>query len=329
MDRPLTVGLLGDVMLGRGVGAALERVPPEGVWGPELRALCRECDVVIGNLECCLSERGSPTERVRGKPFFFRGPPSAVAALGAIGMRAAGLANNHALDYEAQALEDTLGLLAGAGIVAAGAGSDEAAARRGRVIEAGGLRVGLIAFSDHPREFAAGAARPGIAYCELDWGVPDWLGTEIERLGEECDAVVAFPHWGPNLTLEPAPWQLQAASELAAAGADLVAGHSAHCFHGVGWSERGPIAYDLGGAIDDYDRSDRRARLDAGLMALWRPGGAEPELELVGLHLDHCHAALSVGEHADWIAGRLEGACASLGTVVERVAEGRFRIAPC
>ena len=44
-------------------------------------------------------------------------------------IRAAGLANNHALDFGADALEDTLELLDAAGIVAAGAGFGLDAAR--------------------------------------------------------------------------------------------------------------------------------------------------------------------------------------------------------
>src|SRR5947207_11291562 len=103
-------------MLGRGVAGRLTEDPPEDVWAPELRDLCRSCDLVICNLECCISTRGAPTERVRGKPFFFRGPPAALESLAAIGVGAAGLANNHALDFESEALADTLELLAEAEI---------------------------------------------------------------------------------------------------------------------------------------------------------------------------------------------------------------------
>ena len=82
-------------MLGRGVAKALPASAAE-VWEPELRALVRRCDLVVCNLECCISERGRPTELVAGKPFFFRGPPSALEALTAISVDAAGLANNPA-----------------------------------------------------------------------------------------------------------------------------------------------------------------------------------------------------------------------------------------
>ena len=135
-----TIGLLGDVMLGRGVAEHLAEVPPEDVWSAELRELCLDCDLVIGNLECCLSERGDPTTRIRGKPFFFRAPPRAVESLRAIGVAAVGLANNHALDFGDCALLDTLELLGEAGIAAAGAGTE--GGPRG-VVRFTGARPGL------------------------------------------------------------------------------------------------------------------------------------------------------------------------------------------
>ncbi len=52
------------------------------------------------------------------------------------------------------------------------------------------------------------------------------------------------------------------------------------------------------------------------------------ELELVGLKLKLGHTGLARDADAEWIAVRLHSACAELGTRVERVAEGRFRISP-
>ena len=42
-------------MLGRAVGKRLAEAPPEEVWAPEVRELCRSCDLVVCNLECCIS----------------------------------------------------------------------------------------------------------------------------------------------------------------------------------------------------------------------------------------------------------------------------------
>jgi poly-gamma-glutamate synthesis protein (capsule biosynthesis protein) len=310
-------------MLGRSVASRLADGPPEDLWAPELRELCGSLDLVIANLECCISDRGSVTKRVREKPFFFRAPPKAIDSLRAAKVGAVGLANNHALDYEAEALIDTLDLLEEAGIAEAGAGHDLRSARMATTIEAGDARVGLVAVTDHPAEFAAGEAQPGVAHVDLRVGLPDWLRVELAGARERCDWLIAFPHWGPNMTSEPARWQRDAADALQDAGADLVAGHSAHVFHGVGWGPRGPVAFDLGDALDDY-RVDVRLRNDLGLMAIWRPGDPERELELVGLELDFCLTRIAAGPAAEWIAERLDRACGELGTTVERLSESRF-----
>jgi poly-gamma-glutamate capsule biosynthesis protein CapA/YwtB (metallophosphatase superfamily) len=323
---PSAIGLLGDVMLGRQVADELSRIAPEEVWSPALRALVEdECSGVVCNLECCLSRRGERTQRIPGKPFFFRGPPEAVQCLQALGVRVASLANNHALDYEVDALADTLKLLGGAGIATAGAGPTVEAARRPAVVEMGDARVSLVAASDHPSAFAAGPHGSGIAWADLRAELPEWLTEELARAREAADLVIAFPHWGPNMSPAPARWQRRRAADLLAAGADLVAGHSAHVFHGVGRGSGGqPILYDLGGAMDDY-AIDSELRNDVGLLALWRPGG-DPDVELVALHLRHAHADVAAGPEAEWAASRLARACRRLGTTVDRTAEARFTL---
>jgi len=325
MSRGTAIGLLGDVMLGRGVATELVCRRPEELWDPGLRTLAASLDLMLCNLECCLSSRGRPTTRIPAKPFFFRGPPAAVGALRAVGVRAVGLANNHALDFGPQALADTLASLGEAGIAAAGAGHGPGASRRAAVVSAGDVRVGLVAVADHPAEYAATPRAWGIAYAELRAGPPDWLVREIAAARERCDVVVAFPHWGANMTTRPVAWQRDVAAMLQAAGADLVAGHSAHLFHGVGWTSRGPVLYDLGDALDDYS-TDPVRRNDLGLLAIWRPGTGDDQLQLVGLRLEYARTRLAAGADAEWIAARLGRACGKLGARVERIGEEIFGV---
>jgi poly-gamma-glutamate capsule biosynthesis protein CapA/YwtB (metallophosphatase superfamily) len=319
----MKIALLGDAMLGRGVGDELRSRAPESVWSPELRELALGWDLVVCNLECCISQRGQPTSAIPRKAFFFRAPTAAVGSLRALGVRAVSLANNHALDYGEHALADTVELLGRAGIAAAGSGLGQEAARRGAIANVGGGRVGLLAVADHPREYAARPEAWGVAFADLRHELPDWVGTELERLRHETDAVIAFPHWGPNMTTEPAAWQRTRAAELLA-GATLVAGHSAHVFHGVERHPGGFAAYDLGGAVDDY-AVDSVLRNDLGLVAVWTPDGAG-ELELIGLRLHYAYTELAEGEDADWIAARLAAACGQLGSTVRRVADDRHLV---
>jgi poly-gamma-glutamate synthesis protein (capsule biosynthesis protein) len=249
----------------------------------------------------------------------------AVESLEAIGVDAVGLANNHSLDFGPEALEDTLHHLVSAGIATAGAGPDEERARRGVIVTAAGKRLGLVAVSDHPREFAAEQGRSGIAQANLSKGAPEWLLAELHRLRPQCDFLLAFLHWGPNMSTRPARWQRRLAAELLAEGADMVAGHSAHVFHGIELFGNGLAVYDLGDALDDY-AVDQELRNDLGVFAVWHPDADPPQLELSGLRLDYCRTRIAKGADAEWIAGRLERACADLGTSIERVSEQRFVI---
>jgi poly-gamma-glutamate synthesis protein (capsule biosynthesis protein) len=308
----VTVALAGDTMLGRRVAAALERDGPASLFAPEVVAVAQEADLRVLNLECCISERGEPWPDPT-KPFFFRAPPAAVEALVLLGVDCVTLANNHALDFGPRALLDTLELLDAAGIVAVGAGAGLEQARAPAVLEAAGLRVAILGATDHPRAYAAGPETPGVAYAELERGVPDWLRDGVAVARAAADALLVTPHWGPNMRSEPARFVLGAADELLAAGATLVAGHSAHVFHGV----RGPVLFDLGDFVDDY-ATDPVLRNDLGLLFIVTLAGGRPErLEAVPLKLEHCHTRLAEGDDAASIRRRFRSACARLGTEVE------------
>lgn len=308
----ITLALAGDTMLGRGVAETLSSAPPESLVAPEVVAAAREADLFVLNLECCISERGSPWPDP-GKPFFFRAPPAAVRTLTHLGVDCVTLANNHALDYGEEALLDTFAHLEAAGIRWVGAGGTLERARAPVVLEARGFRLAVLGVTDHPADFAAGPGSPGVAYADLREGVPAWLAEAVAAAGAEADAVLVTPHWGPNMVPEPVPHVRRAAEELVEAGATLVAGHSAHVFHGA----RGPVLYDLGDFLDDY-AVDPVLRNDLGLLFLVSLDADGPRrIEALPLKLDYCRTRLAEGEEAAWIRRRFREACAAMGTAVD------------
>lgn len=307
----MKLALAGDTMLGRTVAERLATAPPDRLFADEVVAVAREADLFLLNLECAVSDRGEPWPNPF-KRFFFRAPPIATATLRYLGVDCVNLANNHALDFGADALLDTLHHLSAAGIAWVGAGPDERTARMPAVIERAGLGVGIIGVTDHPSEYAAGADHPGVAYADLSAGIPGWLPDTISGLG--TDIVIATAHWGPNMTAKPARYIRAAAAAFRAAGATLVAGHSAHVFHGV----RDAILYDLGDFIDDY-ATHPRLRNDRGLLFLvtFDDRDRKPaRLEAVPIALDYCFTRLADPDESDWIADRFRRVCAAFGTEV-------------
>jgi poly-gamma-glutamate capsule biosynthesis protein CapA/YwtB (metallophosphatase superfamily) len=310
--RAVKLALAGDTMLGRKVAERLELEPPESLVAPELVAAASEADLFILNLECCISERGEPFP---GRVFHFRAPPLAVETLAHLGVDCVTLANNHALDFGPEALVDTLHHLQAAGIAPVGAGADRGAARAPVMLEAKGFRLAVVAVTDHAREYAAGTDRAGVAFADLGGGdLPPSLTQAIGGL--EADAVLVTPHWGPNMAIDPVPHVRAAASALLEAGATLVAGHSAHVFHGVAPG----VLYDLGDFLDDY-RVDRKLRNDLGLLFLVDLSG--DRLEAIPLKLQFTHTRLANGADAAWIERRFVAACAHLD-VEAAVDDGRL-----
>ena len=304
----VTLALAGDTMLGRGVGAHLADHRVRDLFGDALLEVVRGTDGMVLNLECCVSARGRPWP---GRVFHFRAPPRAVEALTLLGVRCLTLANNHALDYGYEALLDTLDLVRAAGIAVAGAGADEAEARAPARVTVGGQPLTVVGVTDHPEEYAAAADRPGVAWADLPAGVPGWV-TEAVATGRRTGAVLVMPHWGPNMTREPRAHVRAAARTLVAAGATLVAGHSAHVFHGAA----APVLYDLGDFLDDY-ALDRRLRNDLGVLWLVTlDGGRLARAVAAPLRLDYAHTDLATGDDARWVERRMRRACAALGSGV-------------
>jgi poly-gamma-glutamate capsule biosynthesis protein CapA/YwtB (metallophosphatase superfamily) len=318
----LTLALAGDTMLGRGVAERLSSAPPTSLFSEEVVEAARSADLFVLNLECCISERGEPWP-TPGKPFFFRAPPVGVEALAHLGVDCVTLANNHALDYGYEALLDTFRYLDSAGIECVGAGADVASARAHSLLEAGDEKVAVLGVTDHPQDYAAAPDRPGVAFADLRAGVPAWLGDSIRDARGSSDVVLVTPHWGPNMRADPVEWVAAAAPDLKGAGADVVAGHSAHVFQGVD----GSILFDLGDFVDDY-AVDPNLRNDLGLLFFASLEGRRVErVEALPLKLEYCYTGVADGEDRRWIEDRFARACGAFGAEVH-MEEGRLVVAP-
>jgi poly-gamma-glutamate capsule biosynthesis protein CapA/YwtB (metallophosphatase superfamily) len=309
----VSVALAGDTMLGRGVAARLAADPGHELLAAELVAIAREADLFVVNLECCISDRG---ERVRDpeQGFFFRAPPVAAERLAELGVACVTLANNHVLDFGRDALLDTLEHLRAAGVAAVGAGPDDAAARTPVVLTGGGLRVRVVAATDHPSAYAAAPGRPGIAFADLlHEGIPEWL-RESAVPGPDADVVIVSPHWGPNMRARPVAHVRRAAAALEVTGATLVAGHSAHVPQGP----RGRTLFDLGDFIDDY-AVDSRLRNDLGLLWLVTLDAGGPlRVEGVPVKLEFAHTRPASHVEATLLLALLEERCEAVGSSVRR-----------
>jgi poly-gamma-glutamate synthesis protein (capsule biosynthesis protein) len=226
-EAPLTLVLVGDVMLGRGVALALD-----GDWGAAFAGVRpwldepsshtgQERTVVLANLESPLT--GLP---YAGDGYDLRAPPGALAALHAAGIDAVSLANNHALDAGRSGLRETESALREAGIVA-------------------WLEAMPVTVVQEPRV-------RGIAFDDTVTGLDLQAAAHaVAGLARGAQAVVVSIHWGGQYQAAPTARQQAIAATLAESGATVIAGHGPHALQRVEWVDETLVAYSLGNFLFD------------------------------------------------------------------------------
>jgi len=304
---------VGDVMIGRLVNERLKHAPPRYPWGNVLPVF-RSADVRICNLECVIADSGSPWTP---KVFNFRSDRKNIRVLQAAGIDAVSLANNHSLDYGYDALLEMLPLLDHAGIKRAGAGRSLEEAMQPGVLTAGGMRIGLISFTDNEPRWEADAACPGVFYAPVD--LADSRAMRLLQLVSEARAqtnlVVVAAHWGPNWGYQPQPHHIPFAHALVEAGADIIFGHSCHVFQGIELYRGAAIMYGCGDFVDDY-RVHEVERNDQSFIFVVEV----QDRQIVRLELRptvitrHFQVRLAREAEAVEIAAKMQALCAELGT---------------
>ncbi|MGI9016775.1 MAG: CapA family protein, partial [Euzebya sp.] len=200
-------------------------------------------DIAVINLETPISTLGTPAE----KTFAFRADPALATALSQAGVDVVNMANNHGLDYGHAAAEQTRSLVAAAGMQAVGYGTDADSAYSPALFDVGGRTVAVVGLTRvlPTIDWAATGSRPGMASAyDLQAAV-----TAVRQAAAVADHVVVTIHWGRERYTCPDGDQLALASALAAAGADVIAGHHSHVLQGVQQIDDTLVAYSLGNFV--------------------------------------------------------------------------------
>ncbi len=296
--------------------------------------LLRGADVAIANAESPISDGGTPFPL--WKDYAYVAPAESARAIADAGFDVLALANNHAVDDGADGLADTMALAARAGMATIGAGRDAAEARRGLVVDVGGLRVGLLAYCERQLlwdvyvDLYARSGHPGAAVA----AEPD-LERDVARLRARADLVVVSFHAGDNYA-RPTPSQLAWARRAIDAGADLVVEHHPHVAHPVAMYRGRAILLSLGnfafGTLGRFPERDPAPDVfGVGLLALAHArrcaqgGAAFDRLELVpvAVHNQRVRYRPEPLHDAELAAtlGRIAAASAPLGADVRKEGE--------
>lgn len=242
----ITIGLAGDLMLGRLVDEFLQNVTPAYVWG-DLLPFFRSTDFNLLNLECAFTK----SEKHVPKVFNFKSDPKNVEVLREAKIDLVNLANNHTLDYSEEGLLETLSTLEQAEISFVGAGRRWSQAISPAIFEREGIKIAVLGCTDNEPTWKAGISKPGIFYLKVGDG--SQIFDSIAKLRPLVDLLILSIHWGPNMKERPSKEFKEFAHELLERGVDIIHGHSAHIFQGIEvYKEKKLILYDTGDFVDDY-----------------------------------------------------------------------------
>lgn len=249
---PLTTLLFtGVIVPARCVQAAIdERGDPDYPYA-EVSDLIAGADLAVGTLNATISDYPPRTGCV--STYVLVGGSENAAALARAGFDVMSVATNHIKNCGLsncgdRAFFDTLANLESAGIVPVGAGQDLAAAAQPVVVEANGVRFGIVSLGQIEPLAFAGETSPGIAV--LDEAS---LRAAIAEARQVSDVVIAMPHWGPEDVPLPNYSQRQLAQVAVDAGADLVVGNHTHVVQAVQEIAGTPVFYGLGNFVFDQN----------------------------------------------------------------------------
>lgn len=242
-SNDITLLFVGDVMLDRGVEAAVKQNSPGESsvnWSWPFLPIAdflQEADLVFGNLESQISDKGTNV----GSIYSFRADPESVQALQYGGFDVVSVANNHSFDYTKAAFDDSVARLQQAAITPL---------QEHLVIkEVQDTKIGFLAYSN----FAVGVAR-------VNWTNMPQIMQDIAAAKGKVDILAVSLHAGEEYAKEPNDFQQTFAESAIDSGADLLIGHHPHVLQPLEQYKQGWIIYSLGNFLFDQDFSAETMR---------------------------------------------------------------------
>lgn len=289
-DPAVTLMFAGDVTLS---DAFEDMVGTDHDWAFAALDEYRNVDVAMVNLENPLTQAETP---LPDKQFNFKAAPEAVEVLTQGGVDIVTLANNHAMDYQADGLEETINVLDRAGIQHIGAGRDIQEARRPDIIEVKGQRIAYLGYYDADLHAAEGAAAGTNPVNNAR------IAEDIRAIRDQVDWIVVNYHWGEELAEYPGDWQIDLAHFTIDQGADLVVGHHPHVLQGAEIYKGRPIAYSLGNFIFG---GNSRSEYDTAVLKV-SLRDQQMKVEFVPIEVVQYQPRVATGDRASEIMQQLE-----------------------
>ncbi len=204
-------------------GVAVSETVTAGYPFTHVAERLQEADVLVGNLECVLSLRGS----VATDHNPFRCAMSSPEVILAAGFDLVSVANNHAMDFGLTGFTDMLANLDAAGLPHFGKETFTRKPQAPVVREVRGVKVGLLAY----------------------YWPPELPLTDVARARPLVDVLFVFMHWGMDDVAEPMELQRRLGRDFIDAGVDVVVGTHSHVLQPTTFYRGKLVAYGLGNFV--------------------------------------------------------------------------------
>ncbi|MEK4066032.1 CapA family protein [Peribacillus sp. FSL R5-0717] len=282
-DQPLTMTMVGDVMMGRYVEEVTEKHGYEYLFR-YMKPYFSNSDYVSGNYEHTALKEEVSNYKGADTPIRLNSNTSGVEAVKDAGFSVVSLANNHMMDYEEQGLLDTIDEFKSADMHYVGVGSNTAEAKNSiDYADVNGVRVATLGFTDvYGKDAVSKSDKAGLLNSNPDL-LFEMIGKASDAKQGNADLVVVNMHWGQEYSTSTTDRQKDLAKAIIDAGADIIIGHHPHVLQSFDVYKDGIIFYSLGNFI--FDQGWTRTK-DSAMVQYHLANDGKATIDVVPLQIE-------------------------------------------
>lgn len=209
----------------------------------------RRADYNVVNLECPVVKSDNVKGIIKDGPCLKTGEGT-VRYLKDCGFDMVTLANNHLNDFGCDGIHDTFVACEKYGIMWVGAGKNLAEARKPKVIEKNGIKIGVVNICENESSIATDDESGANPIDEIN------NYYDICQLKEEVDKIIVIIHGGSEHYCYPTPRMKKRCHFYVDLGVSAIICHHTHCYSGYEVYHDVPIFYGLGNFFFDRPKEN-------------------------------------------------------------------------
>jgi poly-gamma-glutamate synthesis protein (capsule biosynthesis protein) len=247
-NKEISILIFGDICPTVDTVGAFESGVTNRLVHQKIINLVNKSDIIVGNLECALTDNPSPIKKAG--PVLF-GKTVCANTLKNIGFDALSLANNHIKDCGEEGVASTIKSCKDRGIQTFGAGENLERSKRPYIVSCKGRKIAFISFAE--QEFNTATKNEFGASFVDEFNDFDL----IESIKSTVDYLVVLYHGGIEYHPYPSPMLQKRCRKFAKSGADVVLCQHSHCVGTYEKYNNSFILYGQGNSIFGFRNNSK------------------------------------------------------------------------